>query len=215
VGAIQGAWAAPQFGAVHAARQAPDYPGLDDPDPVVRAETVLAIREVKAVDAVPALIAHLEDPDQRVGLYIAQALVELVPADTVNLLQLPLLIGNTDVRWRAAFVLGERKESRAVSMLARALKDEDVLVSSTAAAALAKIGTRAAINALIASMMSRRPSEVHVAMNGLLVLSDVAVPALAQALESADGHAEFHAATVLEAIGTPAAQAALHNDSLQ
>ena len=133
----------------------------------------------------------------------------------MNLLQLPVLTDNADGRWRAAFVLGERKESRAVSMLARALKDEEVLVSSTAAEALAKIGTRAAINALIASLTSLRPSEVHVAMHGLLVLSDVAVPALAQALESADGHAEFHAATILEAIGAPAAQAALHNDSLQ
>ena len=133
----------------------------------------------------------------------------------MNLLQLPVLTDNADGRWRAAFVLGERKESRAVSMLARALKDEEVLVSSTAAEALAKIGTRAAINALIASLTSLRPSEVHVAMRGLLVLGDVAVPALAQALESADGHAEFHAATVLEAIGTPTALAALHNASLQ
>ena len=77
VGAIQGAWAAPQFGAVHAARQAPDYPGLDDPDPAVRAETVLAIREAKDVDAVPALIARLEDPDQRVGLDVGRLWLSL------------------------------------------------------------------------------------------------------------------------------------------
>ena len=80
VGAIQGAWAAPQFGAVHAARQAPDYPGLDDPDPAVRAETVLAIREAKDVDAVPALIARLEDPDQRVGSISRRLWLSLRPA---------------------------------------------------------------------------------------------------------------------------------------
>jgi HEAT repeat protein len=106
-------------------------------------------------------------------------------------------------------VLGERKEPRAVSVLARALKDGEVLVSRTAAEALSKIGTPAAINALVASLTSERPAEVHAAMNGLLTLGDVAVPALAEALESASGHAEYHASVVLEAIGTPAAMAAL------
>jgi HEAT repeat protein len=46
-------------------------------------------------------------------------------------------------------------------------------------------------------------------MNGLLTLGDAAVPALAEALEAADGHVELHASQVLEAIGTPAAMAAL------
>jgi HEAT repeat protein len=106
-------------------------------------------------------------------------------------------------------VLGERKEPRAVSVLARALKDDEVLVSSTAAGALAKIGTPAAIAALISSLTSERPAEVHAAMKGLLALGEAAVPALTEALESADGHVEYHASTVLETIGTPAAMAAL------
>ena len=47
-------------------------------------------------------------------------------------------------------------------------------------------------------------------MNGLLALGDTAVPALERTLESPSGHAEYHAATVLEAINTPKARAALN-----
>ena len=133
---------------------------------------------------------------------------------SVPLLLAPLLRSDASGRWRAAYVLGERKEPRAVSVLARALRDDEVLVASTAAGALAKIGTPAAIAALIGSLTSERPAEVHTAMNGLLTLGDAAVPALAEALEAADSHVEFHASQVLEAIGTPAAMAALERDAV-
>jgi HEAT repeat protein len=94
------------------------------------------------------------------------------------------------------------------------LNDEEVLVARTAAEALSRIGTPAAITALIASLTSDRPAEVHAAMNGLLALGDAAVPALAKTLESADSHVEFHASQVLEAIGTPAALAALTGEAI-
>ena len=204
-----GVWAAPQANTPLSAGQAPDYPALDDPSPDIRAAAVQAIRKAKDGDALPALVAHIEDPDERVGLYIAQALAELAPPDVVPLLLVPLLRFDASGRWRAAYVLGERREPRAVSVLARALRDDEVLVSSTAAGALAKIGTPAAIAALIGSLTSKRPSEVLAAMNGLLALGDAAVPALAQALEAADGHVELRASQVLEAIGTPVAMAAL------
>jgi HEAT repeat protein len=213
--ASQGAWAAPRSDVTSDARQAPDYPALDDPSPDVRVAAVQAIRKAKDADAVPSLIAHLEDPDERVGLYIAQALAELAPPEVVPLLQAPLLRADASGRWRAAYVLGERKESRAVSVLARALKDDEVLVARTAAEALSRIGTTAAITALIGSLVSERPSEVFAAMNGLLALGDAAVPALAQALEAADGHVELHASQVLEAIGTPAAMAALSGTGIR
>jgi ParB family chromosome partitioning protein len=213
--APQGAWATPRSGVTPDVRQAPDYPALNDPSPDVRAAAVQAIRKTKDVDAVPALVAHIEDPDERVGLYIAQALAELAPPDVVPLLLTPLLRFDANGRWRSAYVLGERKEMRAVSVLARALTDDEVLVASTAAGALAKIGTPAAIAALIGSLTSERPAEVHTAMNGLLALGDAAVPALAEALEAADGHVEFHASQVLQAIGTPAAMAALNGTVAQ
>jgi HEAT repeat protein len=207
--APQPAWGAPRAGIAADQDKMPDYPALEDPSPDVRAGAIQAIRKAKDVDAVPALVAHIDDPDERVGLYIAQALAELAPPEVVPLLQAPLLRSNANGRWRAAYVLGERREPRAVSVLARALKDDEVLVARTAAEALSKIGTTAAITALISSLTSERPSEVLAAMNGLLFLGDAAVPALAEALEAADGHVEFHASQVLEAIGTLAAMSAL------
>lgn len=207
--AVRGAGAAPPVSALPNVRQAPDYPALEDPNPDVRAEAVQAIRKARDAEAVPALVAHIEDPDERVGLYIAQALVELAPPDVVPLMMVPLMRADASGRWRAAYVLGERKEPRAVSVLARALADHEVLVSRTSAVALAKIGTSRAIVALINSLTSERPAEVHAAMNGLLTLGDAAVPYLAKALESSDRRAEYYASVVLEAIGTPAAYAIL------
>jgi HEAT repeat protein len=204
-GMLQVAWAAPHAGFSQSPLAQSDYPGLDNPDPAVRAETVQVIRKAQDADAVPALLAHLEDPDQRTGLYIAQALVELAPPDAMALLQRHVFSDNPDGRWRAAFVLGERLDPRATSVLARALHDDEVLVTRTAAEALAKIGTPGAISALITSLGSPRPSEAHAAMNGLLFLGDAAVPALAQIMEAGERQAEYRAATVLEAIGTPLA----------
>ena len=47
---------------------------------------------------------------------------------------------NSDVRWRAAFALGEIKDARAVEPLIEALKDEDKYFQSVAADALGRIG---------------------------------------------------------------------------
>ena len=56
-------WAAPGRHAL----QEKTYPGLDSPDPEVRAAAVQAIRAAKDKSAVRALLDHLEDPDERVG----------------------------------------------------------------------------------------------------------------------------------------------------
>ena len=161
--APQGAWAAPRSDVTSDVRQAPDYPALDDPSPDVRAAAVQAIRKAKDADAVPSLMAHIEDPDERVGLYIAQALAELAPPEVVPLLLVPLLRSDASGRWRSAYVLGERKEPRAVSVLARALRDDEVLVARTAAEALAGSGHRShhRIDRLADERAARRSSRSH------------------------------------------------------
>lgn len=186
-----------------------NYPGLDSPDPAVRAKAVQAIRAAEDAAAVPALLAMIEDADPQVGLYVAQALVELAPWPSLVSLNAPLWGKSTDGRWRAAYVLGERKRGWAVSRLTCLLRDDEVLVARTAAEALARIGTPGAIDGLIQSLWSQRPSEEHAAKWGLLSLGDAAVPALSEALESGDMSVEQRAATVLEAIGTPDALAAV------
>jgi HEAT repeat protein len=96
------------------AQQDAAYPGLDDPDPAVRAQTVQDIRKAGDRDAVYALIAHIEDPDQQTGLYIAQGLIELASYEQLAPLLLLTDRGTTDGRWRAAYVLGQRKDPRAL-----------------------------------------------------------------------------------------------------
>ncbi len=188
------------------AQQDAAYPGLDDPDPAVRAQTVQDIRKAGDRQAVYALIAHIEDPDQQTGLYIAQGLIELAAYEQLAPLLLLTDRGSSDGRWRAAYVLGQRKDPRALPSLMRALRDPDVLVTRTAAEALANIGTSSSIRALMEGLKSERPAVVHAAKWGLLTLGDAAVPALAAGLDSGNRALELNASLVLEAIGTPAAR---------
>jgi len=192
-----------------AAQQDAAYPGLDDPDPAVRAQTVQNIRRAEDRNAVYALIAHIEDPDQQTGLYIAQGLIELASYEQLAPLLLLTDRGSTDGRWRAAYVLGQSKDPRALPALMRAFRDPDVLVTRTAAEALANIGTSSAIRALMEELQSPRPAVVHAAKWGLLTLGDAAVPALAAGLDSGNQALELNSSVVLEAIGTPAARQVL------
>ncbi len=141
--------------------------------------------------------------------YIAQALVELASDTDLALLRAALWRVNPDGRWRAAFVLGERRDFRAIPVLERTLNDEEILVGRTAAEALARIGGTSATRALIRGLYSDRPPEVMAAKNGLLRLGDTAIPELRRALESGIIAAELKATLVLETIGAPAARAAL------
>ncbi len=200
LGPANSAWAAQQDAA---------YPGLDDPDPAVRAQSVQDIRQAGDRNAVYALIAHIEDPDQQTGLYIAQGLIELASYEQLAPLLLLTDRGSTDGRWRAAYVLGQRKDPRALPALMRAFRDPDVLVTRTAAEALANIGTSSAIRALMEELQSPRPAVVHAAKWGLLTLGDAAVPALAAGLDSGNQALELNSSVVLEAIGTPAARQVL------
>lgn len=190
------------------------YPGLDSADPAERADAVQAIRRAKDAAAVPALMARIEDLDQRVGLYIAQALVELTPARLLPSLHARLWEVNADGRWRIAYVLGERRDTGAALALGNLLRDDEVLVVRTAAEALAKIGSQLSANILVLHLDSTRPAEAMAAMNALLLLSELAVQPLARAMTSDNFQSSMNAVLVLEAIGTPAAVEALHTVGL-
>jgi HEAT repeat protein len=190
------------------------YSDLDNPNPEVRALAVQAIHDAKDTDAVHTLLAHLDDPDQKVGLYIARALIDLAPPSTITQLQAILWNGEVNARWRAAFVLGERGDVRSIAVLVRALRDKEVLVSRYAAEALGRIDSVAGIRALISSLASERQFEVYAARRGLLALGDAAVPLLKAALESPEQAVELNASLVLQAIGTREALAALYQTDL-
>ena len=59
---------------------------------------------------------------------------------------------DADIRWRAAYELGEIKDSRAIEPLTQALKDEDRRVRYRATEALEKIGDKRAVEPLNSSL---------------------------------------------------------------
>jgi HEAT repeat protein len=183
----------------------PEYEGLLNPDPEVRAQTVKQLDVTKDPDAAAALLLYLGDPDQKVGLYMAQALGTATEEEVRAALRLALKNPDPNIRWRAAMALGEQSDVPAVPDLARLLYDPDKLVQNVAAGALAQIGTRQAVYALAAGLGSAQPSTVNNTMNGLLQLGPAAVPTLISILDSTNSQARRNAVTILGYIADPKA----------
>lgn len=183
--------------------------GLKSTDSARRAEIVRMIRAEQRADAVPLLIDQLPDPNQQVGLYVAQALGELAGVETLPTLRALLRSPDTNVRWRAALALGELGDVNAIPFLAQALRDPEVLVQSSAARALAQIGTPQAAEVLVGALGSGQDSVRHSAMAALRQMGEAAVPALSAVLDSHNPALRKNAAIVLGYIASPQALPAL------
>ncbi len=189
---------------------APEFSGLNSGSAAERADAAKALRYSGNAAAVPSLMARLNDPDQTVGLYVAQALGELAPQSALPQLRSGLNDRNADVRWRSALALGELHDAGAVTGLTVTLRDNDPMVQRMAAEALAKIGGNAAMAGLVGGLDSSQASTVQAAMGGLEAANEAAVPALTNAvLNSAQARQRANAASVLGYIDTPAARQAL------
>lgn len=182
---------------------------LSSSSAVDRANAVKTLRVLRDPSAVPALLSHLDDPDEAVGLYVAQALGDLARPEQLSDLRSALGNPSADVRWRAAYALGEQHDSVAVKELAALLRDPDVLVQRHAADALAKIGGSEAAIALAGVLGSPQASATRVAMGALEAIGQPAVPALTRALDSSNALMRQNAATVLGYIASPRAAPAL------
>ena len=210
--AVPGVWGVPVSQAARMPAPAlwePEYEGLRSPDPEVRAQTVKKVSVTQDSHAVPVLLLYLGDPDQKVGLYMAQALGNLAEEDALAALRAGLLDPDPNIRWRAAMALGEQQDALAVPRLARLLLDPDKLVQNVAANALAQIGSPEAIDALAAGLGSAQPSTVNSTMNGLQRLDIAAVPVLTSILKSSNALARRNAATLLGYIADSQAVPAL------
>jgi HEAT repeat protein len=188
--------------------------GLNSPNASERGDAVKALRTLRDPAAVPALVQRLGDPDQAVGLYVAQALGDLAAPADLSQLRGALNSRNADVRWRAAYALGAAKDTESVSALAGLLRDPDVTVQTTAARSLAQIGTPAAVNAVANGLGSPQASVTSAAMSALEAVGQPAVPVLVSTLDSSrNALARQNAATTLgyiaSAQATPSLQLAL------
>jgi HEAT repeat protein len=112
------------------------------------------------VSAIP-LAEEIASQIQRLGFVtalecrqIADSLRQLGPT-AVEPLMAALQHENPNVRWWAAWTLGEIGEKRAVSALVAALEDPDWGVRRTAVAALGKIGDPQAVEPLVARLGDR------------------------------------------------------------
>ncbi len=143
------------------------------------------IRDLQRIGppAVPALREALKDPDSRVRVYAADAL------------------------------LGIGYEAKdAVPDLTEALKDKDNYVRASAGEALEAIGSRAyeALPALKAALQDEEANVRYIAAKALAKMgskSKDAVPALTATLKDSDGHVRAAAAEAIGAIGREAKDA--------
>ena len=108
----QGAWAAPRSGVSSDARQAPDYPALDDPSPDARALPRPCRRSAKPRMRMRSRRWWRTSRTRTSGWGCTSLRRWRIsrPADVVPLLLVPLLRFDANGRWRSAYVLGERKE---------------------------------------------------------------------------------------------------------
>ncbi len=189
---------------------APEYSGLNSASAAERADAAKALRYSGNTAAVPSLMARLNDPDQTVGLYVAQALGQLAPETILPQLRSGLSDRNADVRWRSALALGERRDAGAATGLTVALHDNDPMVQRMAAEALGKIGGSFAMAGLAGALDSGQASTVQAAMGALEASNEAGVPALTNALLNSElPGVRANAAVVLSYIDTASARRAL------
>jgi hypothetical protein len=114
-----------------------------------------------------------------------------------------------NLRWRAAMVLGELRDPRAVEALAVALYDVSRRVAEMAALALGRLQDPRAVEPLVAALHDGTAWRRECAAEALLTLGEPAVPALTAASKDKSRLVRKQARQILEEIGTPAAQEAL------
>lgn len=179
-----------------------------DPEPGVReALTWGVVHHGEA--AVPAVLAHLDDPDPGVRTQMAHVLGKLAHPATAAALAGLLVDPEPAVQAKAAFALGQVGTAEALSALSGALGSDDPLVADAVASALDRIGP-AAVPVVVERLRAPEPLVREHAAETLGYLGDAAaVPALADALRDTHAPVRLAAAIALGAIGTDAARTAL------
>jgi HEAT repeat protein len=131
---------------------------LDDRDPSVRQQAVLALQQTGHVDAFPLLLHHLHDPDSRVALEVATALGHTANPAAVG----PLYAVAADetayylLRGAAIASLHTLALAEVNPLLVRLLDDPDVYIRRSAVNALTAVTTPAAVETLLAVADSHR-----------------------------------------------------------
>jgi len=115
------------------------YKDLVDDDAVVRSDAALRLGQAHAKDAIPSLIAVLNDPDEVVRVNVIRALGEIGDTSATPAI-LPYGADKLEtVRMATCQALGMLKDPRAIPVLEKALYDESRTLRVVAARALSEI----------------------------------------------------------------------------
>ncbi len=196
---------------------------LQGPDPEGRRKAIWVLRAIgpEAVEAVPALIAALEDSTPLYGASIPRcamsALAAIGPAAGVAVVPLTRFLDSSDPRLRfdaAEALLKITGECRqCLPVLIEALSSPNIHLRRDAALALEQIGppAKAAVPALIAALKDRKGNIRHFAAAALGRIGYNAkevVPLLIPMVNEQEWYIRFHAICALGYFG-PKARAAL------
>ena len=199
---------------------------LDDPSPEVREEVARALGRIGDARAVVPLIGKVQDSVPDVRRVVARALGDLGDVRAASALMLAIQDGAAEVRLEAVTALGKLRSEEAVTTIAP-LVEVDVAeggssyyggrppsspsgvgageVRSAALAALGRIGSDAAVKALVAALAKDDPAAPRSAVRDALVGAGprAAAAVVAVLAGSPPGNAAAGAALVLGALRSP------------
>jgi len=128
---------------------------LEAKEQEMRQYLALVLGRTRDREAVPPLLAALQDPDDKTRIYVLWALGTLGDRRARGALETALADPDAGLRKTAAFALGELGDRAAVPRLAAALDDAAADVRWNAALALARLGSDAGLPVL-ETMVDRR-----------------------------------------------------------
>ena len=202
---------------------------LEDPEPAVRAEVVLALGDIEHRGVVKPLLAALRDPSDAVQELAAQALKKAGDASAVDPLVSALLRSTAGVQYHAAQALralnwiprtmgeqipyhvacGDFKRvtmfgAAAISALTSVLRGGSYERRVAAANALGELGEAAVLKPLLGALKDSEPLVRSAAANGLAQLGDPqAVPGLVSLLKDRERNVRVAALSALGQLGDP------------
>ena len=127
----------------------------ETPEPELRQYLALVLGRTRDREAVPLLLAALQDPDDKTRIYVLWALGTLGDPRAREALETTLKDPDPGLRKTAAFALGELGDRAAVPRLAESLDDAVADVRWNAALSLARLGSAAGLPVL-ETMVDRR-----------------------------------------------------------
>jgi len=163
---------------------------------------VVGLGKIGNQPAIDHLIKALEDSDDTVRWYAAEALGKIGNEKAVDPLIKALEDSDDRVRWYAAEALGKIGNEKAVDPLIKALEDSDDRVRWYAAEALGKIGNEKAVDPLIKALEDSDDTVRWYAAAALgKIGNEKAVDPLIKALEDSNDRVRWYAAEALGKIG--------------